>query len=60
MKPIYVQQLLKVLIEEYEDIDYMLDSLASGNLNKRESEKITRLLTKLSQQNNLLLTKYGG
>lgn len=59
MKPVYVQQLLKVLLEEYEDIDYMLESLAASGATKRENANIRRLLTKLSQQNDRLLTKFG-
>ena len=58
MKTVYVQHLLKVLLEEYEDIDYMLESLANDRPNKRESEKIRKLLNRLSQQNEKLLDRF--
>lgn len=60
MKTIYVQHLLKVLLEEYEDIDYMLETLAAEKPNRRDSEKIRRLLNKLSQQNNKLLSRFDS
>lgn len=58
MKTVYVQHLLKVLLEEYEDIDYMLDTLESEKPNKRDAEKIRALLSKLGQQNEKLLTRF--
>ncbi|MEX2209696.1 MAG: hypothetical protein WD603_03260 [Patescibacteria group bacterium] len=60
MKTIYVQHLLKVLLEEYEDIDYMLETVAAENPTRRESEKIRRLLNRLSQQNEKLLHRFEG
>ncbi len=60
MKTIYVQHLLKVLLEEYEDIDYMLETLAAEKPNRRESEKIRRLLSRLSRQNEKLLHRFEG
>lgn len=58
MKTVYVQHLLKVLLEEYEDIDYMLDTLESEKPNKKDSEKIRALLSKLGRQNDKLLTRF--
>jgi hypothetical protein len=58
MKTVYVQHLLKVLLEEYEDIDYMLESLAAEKPTRRDSEKIKRLLNKLSQENSKLLSRF--
>jgi hypothetical protein len=57
MKPVYVQQLLKVLLEEYEDIDFMLANVLADKPNPRESAKIRRLLNQLSQENEKLLSR---
>lgn len=59
MKPLYVQHLLKVLLEEYEDIEFMLDSLAGQQPSRRESEKIRALLSQLSQENDKLLDRFS-
>ena len=59
MKPLYVQHLLKVLLEEYEDIEFMLDALSNQQPSRRESEKIRALLSQLSQENDKLLTRFG-
>jgi hypothetical protein len=59
MKPLYVQHLLKVLLEEYEDLDFMLRSLDSQPHNRRETEKIRRLLSQLAQENDKLLHRFG-
>lgn len=59
MKPIYVQHLLKVLLEEYEDIDYMLEALAAEKPNRRDAEKIRQLLKLLGKQNEKLLTRFN-
>jgi hypothetical protein len=58
MKTVYVQHLLKVLLEEYEDIDYMLETLQAEKPTRRDSEKIKRLLNELGQQNKKLLTRF--
>ena len=58
MKTVYVQHLLKVLLEEYEDIDYMLETLQAEQPSKRDSEKIRELLNRLNQQNEKLLTRF--
>jgi hypothetical protein len=58
MKTVYVQHLLKVLLEEYEDIDYMLEALAAEKPNRRDSQKIRRLLSQLSQENDKLLSRF--
>lgn len=58
MKTVYVQHLLKVLLEEYEDIDYMLDTLESEKPNQHDAEKIRLLLSKLGRQNEKLLTRF--
>ena len=58
MKTVYVQHLLKVLLEEYEDIDYMLEALAAEKPNHRDSQKIRRLLSQLSQENDKLLSRF--
>lgn len=58
MKTVYVQHLLKVLLEEYEDIDYMLDALESEKPSARDAEKIRSLLGKLGRQNEKLLTRF--
>ena len=58
MKTVYVQHLLKVLLEEYEDIDYMLEALAAERPNQRDSQKIRRLLSQLSQENDKLLSRF--
>lgn len=60
MKTVYVQHLLKVLLEEYEDIDYMLETLQAERPNKREAEKIRVLLNRLSRQNQKLLTRFDS
>lgn len=60
MKTVYVQHLLKVLLEEYEDIDYMLESLAAEKPTRRDSEKIRRLLNQLSQENSKLLSRFDA
>ncbi len=58
MKPVYVQHLLKVLLEEYQDIDYMLDTMVATGPTRRDNEKIRRLLSQLSQENDKLLDKF--
>ncbi len=58
MKTVYVQHLLKVLLEEYEDIDYMLETLESEKPNQQDAEKIRGLLSKLGRQNEKLLTRF--
>ncbi|HEY8108641.1 MAG TPA: hypothetical protein VIF43_01375 [Patescibacteria group bacterium] len=58
MKTVYVQHLLKVLLEEYEDIDYMLEALAAEKPNRRDAQKIRRLLSQLSQENDKLLSRF--
>ncbi|MDP4000250.1 MAG: hypothetical protein Q8Q11_02355 [bacterium] len=58
MKTVYVQHLLKVLLEEYEDIDYMLEALAAEKPNRRDSQKIRHLLSQLSQENDKLLSRF--
>lgn len=58
MKTVYVQHLLKVLLEEYEDIDYMLEALAAEKPNRRDSQKIHHLLSQLSQENDKLLSRF--
>ncbi|MDZ4247933.1 MAG: hypothetical protein U1D32_01495 [Patescibacteria group bacterium] len=59
MKTVYVQHLLKVLLEEYEDIDYMLEALAAEKPTRRDSQKIRHLLSQLSQENDKLLSRFG-
>lgn len=56
MQPLYVQQLLKVLIEEYEDIDFMLSTLDSTS--KRDAESIRQLLTVLGTKNRALMAHF--
>ena len=58
MKPIYVQHLLQVLLEEYEDIDYMLTTLESERPSRRDQEKIRLLLSQLDLENHKLLDKF--
>lgn len=58
MKTVYVQHLLKVLLEEYEDIDYMLDTLQSEKPSSKEAARIRRLLNQLNSQNEKLLTRF--
>lgn len=58
MKTVYVQHLLKVLLEEYEDIDYMLEALAAEKPTQRDSQKIRQLLSQLSQENDKLLARF--
>lgn len=58
MKTVYVQHLLKVLLEEYEDIEYMLEALAADKPNRRDADKIRRLLNQLSQENDKLLSRF--
>ncbi|MEX2043593.1 MAG: hypothetical protein WD926_01720 [Patescibacteria group bacterium] len=58
MKTVYVQHLLKVLLEEYEDIDYMLEALAAEKPTQRDSRKIRQLLSQLSQENDKLLARF--
>lgn len=60
MQPVYVQQLLKVLIEEYEDIDYMLETFAEEQPSKRDREQIRNLLSKLNDRNERLLSRFPG
>lgn len=59
MKPLYVQHLLKVLLEEYQDIDYMLQSMESTKPSRRDNEKIRSLLSDLSRENEKLLHRFG-
>ncbi len=58
MQPLYVQQLLKVLIEEYEDIDFMLSALDSTS--KRDAESIRQLLTVLGTKNRALIARFDA
>ncbi|MSU76232.1 hypothetical protein EXS54_02050 [Patescibacteria group bacterium] len=60
MKTVYVQHLLKVLLEEYEDIDYMLDTLQSEKPSSKEAARIRRLLNELGQQNKKLQTRFDA
>lgn len=59
MKPLYVQHLLKVLLEEYEDLDFMLQNLDSQPRSRRDTEKIRTLLSQLSQENEKLLHRFS-
>lgn len=59
MKPLYVQHLLKVLLEEYEDIEFMLENLESQAPSHRDHEKIRHLLSQLSEENNKLLGRFS-
>lgn len=56
MQPVYIQHLLKVLLEEYEDIDFLLESIDGAS--KRDTQKIKRLLERLNVQNDRLLTRF--
>lgn len=58
MKTVYVQHLLKVLLEEYEDIDYMLDTLQSEKPSEKDAARIRRLLNELGHHNQKLLTRF--
>lgn len=58
MKPLYVQQLLKVLLEEYEDVGFLLERLEQQQTTRRESEKIRALLAQLSLENGKLLDRF--
>lgn len=58
MKTVYVQHLLKVLLEEYEDIDYMLETLQSEKPSAKDAARIRRLLNELGQHNQKLLTRF--
>lgn len=58
MTTVYIQHLLKVLLEEYQDIEYMLDRLEKQHPTRRDSERIHQLLSKLNQQNTKLLGRY--
>lgn len=60
MKPVYVQHLLKVLLEEYQDIDYMLDTMVATHPSRQENEKVRRLLSQLSYENDKLLDKFDA
>ena len=59
MKPLYVQQLLKVLLEEYEDVGFLLDRLDGQQTSRRESEKIRALLAQLAMENDKLLDRFN-
>ncbi len=56
MKPIYIQHLLSVLLEEFEDLDYMLESLPKAS--RRDKAKIQNLLSQLYDQNGRLLQRF--
>lgn len=57
MKPLYIQRLLTVMLEEYEDIEYMLSTLEAETATPQESRKIRALLKNLDEQNHRLLER---
>lgn len=56
MSPVYIQHLLTVLLEEYEDIGYMLDSL-DHQTTPAQRRLIRNLLGRLDQENHALLKR---
>ena len=59
MKTVYVQHLLKVLIEEFEDVEFMLHTLEAESPSKKDSERIRMLLDQLGKRNAKLLDRFG-
>lgn len=58
MNPIYIQRLLAVLLEEYEDVDYMLSSIDLKKGNWRKNKEIRALLQRLDKENHRLLDQF--
>lgn len=60
MNPVYIQRLLTVLLEEYEDVDYMLSSIDMKKSNWRKNEEIRGLLERLDKENHRLLDQFDA
>ena len=60
MKPVYVQHLLKVLLDEYEDIEFMLDAIDAKTARKADAARIRALLGDLQARNEKLLDHFGA
>ncbi len=55
MNPLYIQRLLSVLLEEYQDIDYMLGSMEGISL--KDDKQIRQLLNQLDRENHRLIER---